>query len=122
MSTIFLNVYQAEDLRMATLEDLGRLLQQRRGSRGIREVAREIGISHATLLRVERGHLPDLENYQKICKWLRIDVASIVGPVSQVGSQPVPQVHFRKIPTVSPKTAQALANMILAAQAMLSSK
>jgi transcriptional regulator with XRE-family HTH domain len=122
MSTIFLNVYQPEDLRMGTLEDLGRLLQQRRGSRGIREVAREIGISHATLLRVERGHLPDLENYQKLCKWLGIDVASVVGPAIQTGSPPVAQVHFRKAPTISPKTAQALANMILRAQTMLSLK
>jgi transcriptional regulator with XRE-family HTH domain len=107
---------------MATLEDLGRLLQQKRGSRGIREVAREIGISHATLLRVERGHLPDLENYQKICKWIGIDVTSVVGPVALTGSRPVAQVHFRKAPTVSAKTAQALAKMILTAQSMVSSK
>lgn len=107
---------------MATLEDLGRLLLQKRGSRGVREVAREIGISHATLLRVESGHLPDLENYQKLCRWLGIDVASIIGPVPQTGSRPLAQVHFRKAPTVSPKTAQALANMILAAQTMMSSK
>ena len=107
---------------MATLEDLGRLLQQKRGGRGIREVAREIGISHATLLRVERGHLPDLENYQKICKWIGIDVTSVVGPVPLIGSQPVAQVHFRKATAVNAKTAQALAKMILTAQTMLSSK
>src|SRR5690242_4662088 len=95
-------------LRMATLEDLGPLLQQKRGSRGIREVAREIGISHATLSRVERGHLPDLENYHKICRWLGIDPTSMAGPVTLSTSRPVAQVHFRKAPTVSPKTAQAL--------------
>src|SRR3954468_18524607 len=122
MSTSFLNVNQPENLRMATLEDLGRLLQQKRGSRGVREVAREIGISHATLLRVERGHLPDLENYQKICNWLGVDVATVTGAAAAQAPKAIAQVHFRKAPTVSPKTAQALAKMILAAQAMLTSK
>jgi transcriptional regulator with XRE-family HTH domain len=108
---------------MATLENLGRLLQEKRGDRGIREVAREIGISHATLSRVERGHLPDLENYQKICRWMGIEISSVTGMASTTKEPaPVAQVHFRKTPTISPKTAQALAKMILAAQAMLAVK
>jgi transcriptional regulator with XRE-family HTH domain len=107
---------------MTTLENLGRLVQERRGSRGIREVAREIGISHATLTRVERGHLPDLENYQKICKWMGIDITSVSGMPSTKGPTHVAQVHFRKAPTISPKTANALARMILAAQAMMAVK
>ena len=107
---------------MTTLENLGLLVQEKRGSRGIREVAREIGISHATLSRVERGHLPDLENYQKICMWLKIEMTSIAGMADTKNSAPIAQVHFRKAPTVSPETAEALAKMILAAQAMLSSK
>jgi transcriptional regulator with XRE-family HTH domain len=107
---------------MTTLENLGRLLQEKRGSRGIREAAREIGISHATLSRVERGHLPDLENYQKICKWMGIDMSVVGVSPTALDSKPIAQVHFRKEPTVSPKTAQALAQMILTAQAMLSPK
>ena len=107
---------------MTTLENLGRLLQEKRGNRGIREVAREIGISHATLSRVERGNLPDLENYQKICQWLGINVSTVTGVASAKPPMPAAQVHFRKAPTVSPKTAQALAQMILTAQAMLVSK
>jgi len=104
---------------METLEDLGRLILRKRGDRGIRAVAKEIGISHATLSRVERGHLPDLENYQKICRWLGIEMASAVGRSSPPVGNPIPQVHFRKEPTVSPETAQALAQMILTAQAVL---
>src|ERR1700746_822528 len=107
---------------MTTLENLGRLLREKRGDRGIREVAREIGISHATPARVERGHLPDLENYQKICRWMGIEISSVTGMASKKESTPVAQVHFRKAPTISPKTAQALAQMILAAQAMLVAK
>jgi transcriptional regulator with XRE-family HTH domain len=109
-------------LPMTTLENLGRLLQEKRGSRGIREAATEIGISHATLSRVERGHLPDLENYRKICVWIGIEMSSVVGPASAKESSPIAQVHFRKDPTISPKTAQALAKMILTAQAVLSAK
>jgi transcriptional regulator with XRE-family HTH domain len=107
---------------MTTLENLGRLLQEKRGDRGIREVAREIGISHATLSRVERGHLPDLENYQKICRWIGIDVPSLASISSKKEPSAIPQVHFRKAPTVSPKTAQALAQLILTAQKMMSAK
>ena len=50
-----------------TLENLGRLILKKRGGRGIRAVAKEIGVSPSTLSRVENGHLPDLENYRKIC-------------------------------------------------------
>ena len=107
---------------MTTLANLGRLVQEKRGSRGIREVAREIGISHATLSRVERGHLPDLENYQKICRWMGLDVSAVTGFTASTPETAIAQVHFRKSPTVSPETAQALAQMILTAQAMLAAK
>lgn len=103
-----------------SLENLGRLVQEKRADRGIRSVAKEIGISHATLSRVERGHLPDLENYQKICNWLGIEMAPVSGG-TPAGSEElvIPEVHFRKKPTVSPETAQALAQLILTAQAVL---
>ena len=64
---------------MLTLESLGRLVAKKRGDRGIRAAASEIGISPSTLSRVENGHLPDLENYRKICAWLGIDPANVVG-------------------------------------------
>jgi len=56
------------------LEDLGRLVLAKRNKSGlgIRGAAKEIGISHATLARVEKGFLPDLENYEKIRRWLGI--------------------------------------------------
>lgn len=37
---------------------------------GMRECAKEIGISPATLSRIERGKMPDLMTYAKVCKWL----------------------------------------------------
>lgn len=100
-----------------TLQTLGRILADRRGERGIRAVAKEIGISHATLSRVERGYMPDLETFSKICKWLEVDPGEMLGcKTSQKPAVPNVSVHFRKDQALAPKTAQALANMILAAQ------
>jgi transcriptional regulator with XRE-family HTH domain len=104
---------------MPSLENLGRLVSERRGDRGIREVAKAIGISPATLSRVERGFLPDLERYQKICKWLGIAEESMANVTQTKSASAIPQVHFRKKPTVSAETAQALAQLILTAQAAL---
>jgi len=97
---------------MAILENLGRLVLEKRGARGVREAAREIGISHATLSRVERGFHPDLENYQKITLWLGIQDE----PPLRSAPESTPRVHFRRDKTVSTQTAKSLANMILAAQ------
>lgn len=101
---------------MEILENLGLRVREKRGQQGIRAAAKEIGISHATLSRVERGYLPDLERYEKICKWLGVGVET--GKPRQDAAPPsgVAYVHFRKENTTSPDTAQALAEMILAAQ------
>jgi transcriptional regulator with XRE-family HTH domain len=106
---------------MEILENLGRRVVEKRGAQGIRAAAKEIGLSHATLSRVERGFLPDLENYKKICKWLGVDLEA---PPKKKNSQAsgVAQVHFRKKPTTSPDTAHALAELILAAQKALLSE
>ena len=102
-----------------TIQVLGRRLVEKRGAKGVREIAREIGISPATLSRVERGHLPDLETFKKICKWLGVDPGEVFGfSSSPASSQPIPTVavHFKKDRSLEPATAQALAQMILAAQ------
>ncbi len=102
-----------------TLQSLGRKLKEKRGDTGIREAATEIGISPATLSRVERGHLPDLETFGKICKWLNIDPAEVLGIRSVESDMPRVAVHFRKESVLSPTTAQALAQMIITAQRAL---
>ena len=116
-----------EETELPILEDLGRRVAKHRETLGlgIRAAAKEIGVSHPTLSRIERGHLPDLENYQRICRWLGEDAESNVMPLAGLNSSAeasvVAEVHFRKRATVSPKTAQALAQMILAAQEFLAS-
>ena len=104
---------------MMTLESLGRLIIKKRGDQGVRAAAKEIGISPSTLSRVENGHLPDLENFRKICAWLEIDSASVVDTQATGARTDVARVHFKKDGAIRRETAGALAELILAAQRAL---
>lgn len=97
------------------LDRLGELVASKRGEEGLRATAAKIGISPATLSRIEQGHLPDLENFSKLCRWLKVDPSSILG----LEQRPMAAVHFRKEQTMKLETAKALADMILAAQRAL---
>jgi transcriptional regulator with XRE-family HTH domain len=55
-------------LMALTIEDLGRLIAAKRGGRGVRATAIDVGISAATLSRIENGHMPDLETFAKISR------------------------------------------------------
>lgn len=105
-----------ETTTASSLQLFGRKVREARGSRGIRNVAEEIGVSPATLSRVERGFMPDLETFGKICRWLKVDPAEILGVKEVLPKRPAAAVHFRKDHALRPVTAQALAEMILAAQ------
>jgi len=105
-----------------TLLRLGALLRERRGGRGIREVANEIGISAATLVRLEGGRVPDLATFQKICLWLKINPAEVLDIPTDAASQdslePVnlaAAVHLRADRTLPPKAAEDLAKLIVVA-------
>lgn len=98
-----------------SLETLGRLAAAKRDDLGVRAAAKEIGISAATLSRVERGYLPDLDTFGKICKWLEVDPGQVLGVKPSSSSTPKVAVHFKKQAALTPATAQALAQMVLAA-------
>jgi transcriptional regulator with XRE-family HTH domain len=101
---------------------LGSLLRERRGGRGVRDVAIEIGISPATLSRVEAGKLPDLLTFRKLCTWLKVDPGTILEIPDETGSQhadvpsPGAAVHLRADVLLTPQAAGDLAHLILAAQ------
>jgi len=103
-----------------TPQALGLKLIEKRGDRGIREIAKALGTSAATLSRVERGHLPDLETFGKICRWLGVDPGDILGTKPET-SRPIAsaQTHFRKDQAVTPQTATALADLIIKAHQAL---
>jgi transcriptional regulator with XRE-family HTH domain len=96
------------------IDAMAERIQQRRAGRGIRETAKEVGISPATLSRVENGKVPDLDTFSKICAWLGDDPAVFLGLKS--GTSSLAQVHFKKSATIDKTTAIALSEMILAAQ------
>ncbi len=104
-----------------TLLRLGALLRERRGGRGIRDVAKEIGVSPATLTRIEAGRLPDLLTFRKICAWLKINPADILGTPTQQGSDNVvveeapsqAAVHLRADQALPPTAASDLAQLIV---------
>ena len=85
----------------------------------MREVAKEIGVSPATLSRVEGGKLPDLLTFRKLCGWLQIDPAEVLeipgerGPAADVA--PTAAVHLRADSLLSQEAAGDLAELILAA-------
>ena len=107
------------------LSSLGALVRKKRGERKLREVARDIGIGPATLMRVENGRIPDIETFGKLCKWLGVDPGSFLGfdtqeasGSSQMTSPDTPislSAHFRADQTPEPATVSALAQMILLA-------
>ena len=98
------------------IEELGRLIAIKRGGRGVRAAAADVGTSPATLSRVENGHMPDLETFAKICRWLEKDPREFLGLEDSGRAPRQAVIHFRKKKTVTPETAVALGELILAAQ------
>lgn len=99
-----------------SLSELGRLMLAKRGSRGVRAAAAEVDISSATFSRVENGHMPDLETFAKICRWVGRNPGEFLGFEEATGLEGA-QVHLRKEKTVSLDTAESLGALILRAQA-----
>jgi transcriptional regulator with XRE-family HTH domain len=113
------------------VEQLAALVKAKRGKRGLREAAKEIGgISASTLSRIEQGKMPDLDTFMRLCDWLKISPAGFFKADEEKGdaeqgaelllppdmSTPeVIEVHLRADKELNPETAEALANMVKAA-------
>jgi transcriptional regulator with XRE-family HTH domain len=78
----------------------------------------DAGVSPSTFSRVENGHMPDLETFAKLCKWLQRDPKEFLGLESEGADseRPAAVVHFKKKKTVCMETAKALGELILAAE------
>jgi transcriptional regulator with XRE-family HTH domain len=102
------------------IELLAKEIAERRAGNGIRETAKVVGVSAATLSRVENKKIPDLETFSKICKWLGKDPALFLGlPTSNTATAPTALVHFKKGDAIKKDSAKALGEMILAVQQAL---
>jgi transcriptional regulator with XRE-family HTH domain len=102
-----------------SLAALGGLVRERRGLRKLRETAAEIGISPATLLRVESGRIPDVLTFGKLCRWLQLDPKSFLGfkehDLAGAGAGVAMSAHFKADRNPQEATIRALAQMLLLA-------
>lgn len=113
---------QGAVLAKVTLQNLGTIVREKRGSRGLRTVASEIGTSAPTLSRVESGKMPDLQTFGKLCRWLELDPATLLDvkpQADETGSAQIAAAHLKAHRQIDPNTASALANAILRAQLIL---
>lgn len=93
----------------------------KRGERGLRATAAEIGgISASTLSRVEAGKVPDLATFLRLCRWLGASPEEFTGeapaePGSQDEATPRMEAiaaHLRADRTLDRATARALERMV----------
>jgi transcriptional regulator with XRE-family HTH domain len=95
-------------------KDFCRMILQKRGRRGVRAVAKEIGISFATLSRMERGRAPRVDTLKKICVWLRIDPGQVLGMTgpSPAAERSRVQLAVKQGRVLEPKTTRDLGRLI----------
>jgi transcriptional regulator with XRE-family HTH domain len=104
-----------------SLSNLGTMVRKKRGAMKLRVTAATIGISAATLMRVESGRIPDVETFGKLCLWLGVDPGQFLGfknekTAADSSAEPLSiSAHFKADKTPKPKTVTALAKMILLA-------
>lgn len=101
------------------IEKLAERILQRRAGKGIREAAKEVGVSPATLSRIENNKIPDLETFGKVCAWLGDDPSVYLGLIPKLHNAPHARVHFKKGATIKQDSAKALSDMIMLAQQAL---
>jgi transcriptional regulator with XRE-family HTH domain len=91
-----------------------RLRAQRRAKRlSLRDLAAQIGVSLNTLSRVERGHIPDLKNFQRIVDWLNVPAEIFLEPPTDAASTPEIIVrHLRSDPRLSSHAVDKIAELV----------
>lgn len=99
------------------IRELATMIKNKRGRRGLREVAKEIGdVSASTLSRIELGKIPDLDTFIKLCKWLGVSADHFTKDKEREDIQEsTPQIvtaHLRADRSLDPQTAEALVTMI----------
>lgn len=104
------------------IHKLAALIRVKRGKRGLREAAKEIGdVSVSTLSRVEQGKIPDLGTFFRLCHWLGVSPEQFATDALKVDGQETPPdistpemlvAHLRADRTLDPHTAEALSTMI----------
>ena len=78
------------------LEKLAAHVRTKRGDRGLRAVAEEIGgVSASTLSRIEQGNIPDLPTFIRVCAWLGVSPEEFIEPNFSLKRKTEPNSEFR---------------------------
>jgi transcriptional regulator with XRE-family HTH domain len=95
------------------IAQLGSVLRSRR--RGLklslRELAELTGVSLNTLSRVERGHVPDLRNFQRIVDWLGVPASTFLEQPSQETTELI-AMQLRADRRLSSKAASEISQQV----------
>ncbi|MEM7759611.1 MAG: helix-turn-helix domain-containing protein [Cyanobacteria bacterium P01_A01_bin.40] len=105
-------------------ERLASLVRSKRGNRGLRETAKEIGnVSPSTISRVENGKTPDMDTFLALCDWLEIPPAELINSTKEKNESDTPEaiaIQLRADKNLEPAIADALASLVKAAYKDLS--
>ncbi|MEM6612420.1 MAG: helix-turn-helix domain-containing protein [Cyanobacteria bacterium P01_C01_bin.72] len=108
------------------IEKLASLVRSKRGSRGLRETAKEIGnVSPSTISRVENGKTPDMDTFIALCNWLEVPSAELMKNTENEAELDTPEaieIQLRADKNLDPAIADALASLVKAAYKDLSQK
>jgi len=96
---------------------LASAIKSKRGKKGLRETAAEIGnISSATLSRVELGNFPDVETFIRLCEWLEMPTDTFVkGPKiskTEISEKEKLVYQLRSSRELDPSTINAMVTMV----------
>jgi transcriptional regulator with XRE-family HTH domain len=97
------------------LEDLGRLVAQRRTELklSLREACEASGVPVATLSRIEQGRMPDLATFQRVVQWLGVPAARFFNTTERAESTPEAIAeHLMADPALSEGAADKIAGIV----------
>ena len=98
------------------VEDLAKLLKDRRDTKGIglRSAAAEAGVSFNTFARVEKGHVPDIETFSRLARWIGRRPADFLGQgsVTPDSTPDLIETHLRGDPALSSDAAGRIAGIV----------
>jgi transcriptional regulator with XRE-family HTH domain len=96
------------------IDELGRMLKERRGALSIRKAAADAGVSFSTWSRVESGSQPDLATFTRLCTWLGVSPSRFFNPISERTTSPLDQAisHLRTDPRLTPDASEKISTML----------
>ncbi len=109
--------YRNRPSGVLNVEDFGALVAEKRRREGlsIRAAAADAGVSFPVLARVEKGHLPDLDNYRRIVRWLGGEETDVRPSGTAMRPESTPDLiarHLQLDPHLSGDARERIANVV----------